>query len=86
VRIPLGEARTVISVHKDAVNRRGNKSLVYVVQSGVAKLRPVELGLALGTRFEVIKGLQAGEVVVVRGNERLRPNDKVRIDASGKSS
>ena len=86
VRIPLGEARTVISVHKDAVNRRGNKSLVYVVQSGVAKLRPVELGRALGTRFEVIKGLQAGELVVVRGNERLRPDDKVRIDAAGKSS
>lgn len=84
VHIPVGEARTVISVHKDAVNRRGDKALVYVVREDVAKLRPVELGQALGTRFEVIDGLQAGEIVVVRGNERLRPDVKVRIDDQAK--
>jgi RND family efflux transporter MFP subunit len=84
LQVPIGAARTVTSVHKDAVNRRGDKTLVYVVQSEIAKLRPVTLGLALGTRFEVINGLQAGEVVVVRGNERLRPDDKVRIDSAGK--
>ena len=84
VQIPIGAARTVTSVHKDAVNRSGDKTLVYVVQSEVAKLRPVTLGQALGTRFEVLTGLQAGELVVVRGNERLSPDDKVRIDSAGK--
>ena len=84
VEIPVGEPRTITSVHKDAVNRRGDKTLVYVVENDIAKLRPVQLGPALGARFEVLKGLQAGEVVVVRGNERLRPDDKVRIGDAGK--
>jgi RND family efflux transporter MFP subunit len=84
VQIPVGAARTITSVHKDAVNRRGDKTLVFVVEAEIAKLRPVKLGQALGTRFEVLDGLQAGELVVVRGNERLRPNDKIRIDSAAK--
>jgi hypothetical protein len=30
----------------------------------------------------VLEGLKEGELVVVRGNERLRPGDKVRIDGA----
>ena len=36
VQIPIGEARTVTSVHKDAVNRRGDKTLVFVVENEIA--------------------------------------------------
>jgi multidrug efflux pump subunit AcrA (membrane-fusion protein) len=37
------------------------------------------LGEAVGGRFEVLSGLKPGERVVVRGNERLRPGQKVKI-------
>ena len=84
VQIPIGAPRTITSVHKDAVNRRGDKTLVYVVENEHAKLRPVNIGQAIGTRFEVLDGLQAGEVVVVRGNERLHADEKVRIDGATK--
>ena len=47
-----------------------------------AALREVELGETFGSRFEVLKGLYPGDQVVVRGNERLRPNQKVRIQGS----
>ena len=79
VQVPLGKPRDVVSVHKDAINRRGPDTFVYVVVDGVARLRPVSLGDAVGSRIEVLSGLEPGEPVVVRGNERLRPDDKVRV-------
>ena len=82
VHVPVGAPRDVLTVHKDAVTKRGNSSLVYVVKDGTAELRPVVLGEPTGNRFEVIHGLADGEAVVVRGNERLQPGDKVRIDGA----
>lgn len=78
VRIPVGEERQIVSVHKDAVQiGPGGTSLVYVVVDGVAQPRTVELGTASGDRFEVLSGLAVGDVAVVRGNERLRPGQPV---------
>lgn len=82
VRLPLGPLREVVTVHKDAIiNRQGN-TFVYVANGGVADFRPVILGEAVGTRFEVISGLGPGELVVVLGNERLRPGQPVTVDES----
>jgi len=86
VHIPLGKPRAVVSVHKDGVNRAGEQTSVYVVDGGVAKVRPVTLGEALGNRFEVLSGLVPGEQVVVRGNERLRPGDAVRVGNGAKAA
>jgi multidrug efflux pump subunit AcrA (membrane-fusion protein) len=43
-------------------------------------MRTVELGEAVGSRFVVLDGLTKGDEVAVRGNERLRPGQVVRID------
>ena len=80
LHVPAGPARTVVTVHKDAVLNRSEGALVFVVTEGVARPRPVRLGEAVGGRFEVIDGLKPGETVVVRGNERLRPGQKVRVE------
>ena len=80
LHIPAGPARTVVSVHKDAVLNRSGGALVFVVTEGAARPRPVRLGEAVGGRFEVIDGLEPGDLVVVRGNERLRPGQKVRFE------
>lgn len=78
LEIPVGETREVVTVHKDAVLARGPQSSVFVVgaDSTVAP-RPVQLGEAVGPRFIVLEGLQPGDLVVVRGNERLRPGQAV---------
>ena len=78
LQIPIGRPRDVVSVHKDAIVYRGAATLVFVVIKGKALPRPVKLGEAVGARFVVLKGLKPGERVVVRGNERLRPGQKVR--------
>jgi len=75
--IPAGAEAEVVTVDKDAVLRRGEQALVYVVEEGAAQIRPVQLGEAVGSRFQVLDGLAPGDVVVVRGNERLRPGQQV---------
>ncbi len=76
VRIPVGERRDVVTVHKDAILPQGGDS-VFVVTDGKAEPRSVELGAAVGRRFIVKSGLEPGDVVVVMGNERLRPGQPV---------
>ena len=79
VAIPISSARKVISVHKDAVLNRRGKDMVFVVVDGAAKPRNIRIGDAVGGRFVVQTGLEAGDVVVVRGNERLFPGQPVRF-------
>ncbi len=79
--LPVGEAREVTSVKKDAVINRQGQTLVFVVVGGDSvQVRAVRLGDAVGDRFEVVEGLKPGELVVVRGNERLLPGQKVRFE------
>jgi multidrug efflux pump subunit AcrA (membrane-fusion protein) len=52
--------------------------MVYLVRDGMAKPRTVKLGEAVGSRFQVLEGLVPGDIVVIRGNERLRPGESVR--------
>jgi len=54
--------------------------LVFVVEGEAANIRPIQLGEAVGGRFEVLQGLKPGDLVVVRGNERLQPGQRVRIE------
>ena len=83
VQLPIGGEREGITVHKDAVTRRQDKYVAYVVEEGTAELRTVTIGDAIGNRFEVRSGLEEGELVVVRGNERLQPGQAVRIEDAG---
>ena len=79
LHLPIGARRMVVSVHKDALVNRKGKPAVFVVENGKAELREVRLGEAIGGRFEILGGLEPGELVVVRGNERLRPGRSVRF-------
>jgi len=64
-------------VHKDAILNRLGKTIVFLHQDGKALVRPVRLGEAMGSRLIVEGGLAAGDLVVVRGNERLRPGQNI---------
>ena len=79
VMIPAGAERDVLTVHKDAILRRQGDNIVYVVEAGTAMPRTLAIGEGHGSRIEVLSGLEEGDMVVVRGNERLHPGAKVRI-------
>ena len=77
VNIPISQPRDVLSVPKDALVQARGGWTVFVVQEGKAQPRTVQIGVALGDRFEVLDGLGEGDVVVTRGNERLRPGQDI---------
>ena len=82
VLVPVAIGRQVVSVHKDAVITRQGKQIVFVVEADAAQMRTLRLGQPVGSRFEVLEGVEPGDLVVVRGNERLRPGQKVRYEGS----
>jgi RND family efflux transporter MFP subunit len=72
-----GNHRATI-VPKDAVVRRGPQDYVYVLNGdNTVSLAPVQTGEGVGAWVEVQSGLSAGQKVVTRGNERLRPGQAV---------
>lgn len=77
VDIPIGAAREVLSVPKDALVQARGGWTVFVAADGKAQPRQVEIGVPAGDRYEVISGLAPGDLVVVRGNERLRPGQDI---------
>jgi len=80
LHVPIAADGDAVTVHKDAVITRDGGRVVYLVQGAEALARNVVLGDAVGNRFVVKAGLKPGDIVVVRGNERLRPGQKVIYD------
>ena len=78
LKLPIGNPDDVTTVHKDAVLVKNNKKIVFIYRKGTANIKPIELGRAIGNRFEVLAGLKVGDLVVVRGNERLRPGEPIK--------
>ena len=77
--LPMGTPYKATLVPKDALVLSGTAKSVYVVEDQTARLVPVETGAAHGDLIEVEGKLRAGQMVVVRGNERLRPGQPVKI-------
>ncbi len=85
VTLAAGEPGRAVLVPKDAlVLGAGPTPLVFVVEAKegggeAARAVPVRTGVAKGGRIQVIGEIAAGALVVVRGNERLRPGQAVRV-------
>lgn len=77
VDIPAAAPRDVLAVPKDALVQARGGWTVFVDEDGVAQPRTVTVGAAMGRWFEVLSGLEEGERVVTRGNERLRPGQPI---------
>lgn len=77
--LPVGRSGLATVVPKDALVLGGGGPIVYVVTAEGDSLRgtvrpvPVAIGAAVGGAVEIRDGLEPGQMVVVRGNERLRP-------------
>ena len=56
-----------------------NDKYVYVVDSGITRYRKVELGQHFGDNYEILSGVNAGDVVVTAGQSRLIDGSEVEI-------
>ncbi len=79
VSFSIGKPLTAMMVHKDAIVPRNNANFIYVVNDGIAQPIPVTTGIELEEQIQVIGNIKAGQLVVIRGNERLMPNQPVKI-------
>ena len=79
-KLPLGVLSDALLVPEEAITRTGagGARIVVVTGEGRAERRDVVLGGAIGGRLIVTTGLRAGEMVVVRGQDRVQDGMSVR--------
>lgn len=86
VSLPTGGKQVATLVPKDALVLGGAQPIVYVVagakaegETGKVAPVPVATGVADGRMIQISGPLEAGQLVVVQGNERLRPGQDVTV-------
>ncbi len=88
--LPVGPRRGAVLVPKDALVIQGGDASLFVVEDldgsagrpelvGRVRAVPIEAGIAYRGWIEVDGDVEPDQLVVVRGNERLRPGAEVRI-------
>ncbi len=79
VSVPVGQPTLAKVVPKDALVIRGGEYSVFVVEEDSARPVPVQIGVMIENLAEIRGAVEEGQQVVIRGNERLRPGQPVRI-------
>jgi membrane fusion protein (multidrug efflux system) len=79
VEVEMERRDNALLVAEEALDPIGDRSYVYVVRDDRARRVEVRLGQRLPGEVEVVSGLRVGEVVVVRGIQRLRNDAPVRV-------
>jgi RND family efflux transporter MFP subunit len=79
VQWPVARAEASLFVPTTAVVRTSERQFVVRVRSGVAEWVEVRRGEVTGDLIEVFGDLQAGDMVIRRGNDEIRPGTKITI-------
>jgi multidrug efflux system membrane fusion protein len=80
VTIPIGSSRSAPVIPQTAIRPSERGFLAYTVTDGTAKQRILTLGMRTADgQVEVKGGLNAGEMLVIRGAEALRDGAKVKV-------
>ena len=80
-RVSFGDLsnKEVLSIPREALVGSFKSPQVFVIEKGIAHLRDIVVSAAVGTRLEVLSGLQEGDTVVVIGQNNLKDNIPVTI-------
>jgi HlyD family secretion protein len=76
-RVVVWSADNVLKVPAGALFRHNGEYAAYVVESGVARLRPLKIGHVNALEAEVREGLAEGDSVVLHPGDRVRDGVKV---------
>jgi len=66
-------------VPREAVVKKGDADIVWLVSKGRVKSCEVTVGVSDGKQMQILKGLKVGEQVVISGQNMLNENTKVDI-------
>ena len=79
VQVRLETHRAQVLVPRFAILEREDGRVVYLAKGNRAVERHIETGASPGERVQVLKGLSGGERLIVTGQQKLIPNEKIRI-------
>ena len=80
IKVPTAKSQNALVVPRDALVIRENTIKVFrILEDNTAEVVFVKTGLANEDLIEVIGEINAGDKIVIRGNERLRPLQQVNI-------
>ncbi|QOG13131.1 efflux RND transporter periplasmic adaptor subunit [Arcobacter sp. FWKO B] len=68
-----------ITIPEEAIFQTQNGAIVYVVDDGMAKPRPVILDILTSEGMVLKGGLNDGDMVIINNIAKVRPNSKVKI-------
>jgi membrane fusion protein, multidrug efflux system len=77
VELIVGARQHALVVPESAVLASLDRFSVFVIENGVARLTPVQLGTRMPGRIEVKSGIAAGQPIVVSGTQKLVDGMKV---------
>ena len=79
-RLHHGTDNNAVLVPQRAVSRtpKGQASVMLVSQDNTVQSQIIETGRIVGTDYQVLSGLKAGDTVVVAGLQKIRPGATVR--------
>lgn len=81
--LTLGDANHVVVPDRAVVKQQGSGDkyiYVYNPESSTVSFIKVELGQRLGAAYEVISGIEPGQLVVISGQNALADGKKVKLD------
>ena len=82
VTLVLGENTTALLIPEEAVLRMRDKTFVYRVEDGTARLTEVDLGARERGLVQTLGGVEAGAMVVRVGHQKLK--DGMRVEPSNR--
>ncbi len=84
LRVPINDGKSRIIIPKDGLIADGIEKLVYIVEKNKVKRKKVIIGQSFKDQIEIKLGVNEGDLVVVKGNENIRPNQSVKIKKNKK--
>ena len=79
VNFTAEKAEDTIVLPRNSVITKEDETYVYVVENGVAKKVPVELGIEAADTIEIKKGLKNGDAVVTKGQTYISDGEEVNV-------
>jgi RND family efflux transporter MFP subunit len=83
VRVTLRTEPDTVSIPRSATQSGQNGNFVYVIDNGVAKMRPIKVGRFQDGRDVIVDGLQGGETIVSDGALLLIDGARVEVRKGG---
>ncbi len=79
IEVPLREIKDAVMIPTQALIPQIKGQRVFIAKNGVAVSRDVETGLRNDSAIQIVKGLEAGDSVLVTGLLALRPDQPLKI-------